>query len=154
MFRALIALILIVSPVAAFAANDVTVVSDMFVEKTVAQPGAKPKIVLVHQKSGPPGTRLVFVHSYRNGGKVPAANFAMTNPMPSGVDYLGSDDPTATVSVDGGKTFGPLATAKVRAADGTLRAATPENVTHVRWVLKSAIPIGGSGKFSFRGVVK
>lgn len=154
MFRAFIAFTLIASPVAALAANDVAVVSDMFVEKTVVQPGAKPKIVLVKQKSGPPGTRLVFVHSYRNTGKAPAANFAMTNPMPAGVDYLGSDDATATVSVDGGKTFEPLANAKVRAANGTLRAANPEDVTHVRWVLKSAIPAGGTGKFSFRGLVK
>jgi hypothetical protein len=152
--RALIAFILIASPVAVLAANDVTVVSDMFVEKTVAQPGAQPKIVLVHQKSGPPGTRLVFVHSYRNGGKAPAANFAMTNPMPSGVGYFGSDEASATVSVDGGKTFGSLTTAKVRSGDGSLRAATLDDVTHVRWVLKSAIPVGGTGKFSFRAIVK
>jgi hypothetical protein len=96
----------------------------------------------------------VFVHSYRNGGKVPATNFAMTNPMPTGVGYLGSDDASATVSVDGGKTFGPLATAKVRGADGKPRAATPGDVTHVRWVLNSAIPVGSTGKFSFRGIVK
>jgi hypothetical protein len=152
--RAFIAFTLIASPVAALAANDVTVVSDMFVEKTIAQPGAQPKIMLVKQKSGPPGTRLVFVHSYRNGGRAPAANFAMTNPMPSGVGYLGSDDTTATVSVDGGKTFGPLATAKMRSTDGSLRAATPDDVTHVRWALKSAIPVGGTGKFSFSGIVK
>jgi hypothetical protein len=152
--RALIAFTLIASPVAALAANDVTVVSDMFVEKTIARPGAQPQIMLVKQKSGPPGTRLVFVHSYRNGGRAPAANFAMTNPMPSGVGYLGSDDAIAMVSVDGGKTFGSLATAKIRTADGSLRAATPDDVTHVRWALKSAIPVGGTGKFSFRGIVK
>lgn len=154
MYRALIALAVLASPVAAFAANDVSVVSEMFVEKTVAQPGAKPKVVLVKQKSGPPGTRLVFTHSYRNGGKVAATNFAMTNPIPTGVDYLGSDDAIAVVSVDGGTTFGPLAAAKLRGADGTMRAARPEDVTHVRWTLKSAIPVGGTGKFTFKGVVK
>lgn len=154
MFRVLATLALIASPVAAAAANSVAVVSEMFVEKTVAQPGGKPKVVLVKQKSGPPGTTLVFTHSYRNGGKAPAANFAMTNPIPSGVDYVGSDDAIAVVSVDGGKAFGPLAVAKVRATDGTLRAARPEDVTHVRWALKAAIPVGGAGKFSFKGVVK
>lgn len=154
MFRALIALFLMASPVAALAANDVAVVSDMFVEKTIVQPGAKPRVVLVKQKSGPPGTTLVFTHSYRNAGKGPVANFAMNNKMPLGVGYLGSDDPFAVVSVDNEKTFGPLATAKVRGADGKLRAATPDDVTHVRWALKAAIPAGGTGKFSFRGVVK
>ena len=153
MFRAFIALALIASPVAAFAANDVSVVSEMFVEKTVVQAG-KPKVVLVKQKSGPPGTKLVFTHSYRNTGKAPAANFAMTNPVPSGVDYTGSDDALAVVSVDGGKTFGVLATAKVRAADGTARPARPEDVTHVRWALKAPIGVGTSGRFSFKATVK
>jgi uncharacterized repeat protein (TIGR01451 family) len=154
MFRALTALALIASPVAAYAANEVAVVSEMFVERTVAQPGGKLKVVLVKQKSGPPGTKLVFTHSYRNGGKAPAANFAMTNPIPSGVEYIGSDDAIAVVSVDGGKSFGPLAAAKIRAADGVLRAARPEDVTHVRWALKAPIPVGGTGKFSFKGTVK
>lgn len=154
MYRALIVLALFVSPVAAFAANDVSVVSDMFVEKIVAQPGGKPKVVLVKQKSGPPGTKLVFTHSYRNGGKAPAANFAMTNPIPAGVDYTGSDDAIAVVSVDGGKTFGPLAIARVRNTDGSARAARPEDVTHVRWALRAPIAAGASGKFSFKGVVK
>ena len=154
MFRAILAVALIASPVAALAANDVAVVSEMFVEKMIPQPGAKPKVVLVKQKSGPPGTKLVFTHSYRNGGKAPAANFAMTNPIPSGVDYLGSDDAIAVVSVDGGKSFGPLAVAKVRGADGALRSARPEDVTHVRWALKAPIAVGGTGKFSFKGVVK
>ncbi len=154
MIRALLAFFLIASPVAALAANDVSVVSETFVEKTIVQPGAKPKVVLVKQKSAPPGAKLVFTHSYRNGGKAPAVGFTMTNPIPSGVDYLGSDDASASVSVDGGKTFGPLALAKVRGANGALRAATPEDVTHVRWALKTAIPAGGAGKFSYRGVVK
>jgi uncharacterized repeat protein (TIGR01451 family) len=153
MFRAFTALALILTPVAALAANEVSVVSEMFVEKTVVQAG-KPKVVLVKQKSGPPGTKLVFTHSYRNGGKAPATNFAMTNPIPSGVEYTGSDDAIAVVSVDAGKSFGALAVAKVRAADGTLRAARPEDVTHVRWALKTPIPVGGTGKFSFKGTVK
>jgi uncharacterized repeat protein (TIGR01451 family) len=153
MFRTFIALALVASPVAVLAANDVSVVSEMFVEKTVVLAG-KPKVVLVKQKSGPPGTKLVFTHSYRNGGKAPATSFAMTNPIPSGVDYVGSDDAIAAVSVDGGKSFGQLALAKVRAADGTSRAARPEDVTHVRWALKAPIAIGGTGKFSFKGVVK
>ena len=154
MYRAFIALALIVSPVAVLAANDVAVVSEMFVEKTVAQPGGKPKVVLVKQKSGPPGTKLVFTHSYRNGGKAPATNFAMTNPIPAGVDYIGSDDAIAVVSVDGGKTFGALAMAKLRNTDGSVRAARPEDVTHVRWALKAPIAVGASGKFSFKGTVK
>ena len=153
MFRALIAVALLISPTLALAAGEVSVVSEMFVEKTIVEAGRQ-KTVLLKQKSGPPGTRLMFTHNYRNTTKAPVANFGMTNPMPSGVDFAGSDDLSAAVSVDGGKSWGALALLKVRAADGSLRAAKPEDVTHVRWALKAPIPAAGTGKFSFRGVVR
>lgn len=154
MHRILLALCVLVSPSVALAAGEIGVVSEMFVEKTVVQPNGTPKTLLVTQKSGPPGTRLLFTHSYHNASKVPVANFGMTNPMPAGVDFFGSDDASATVSVDGGKNWGSLGTLKVRGADGALRAARPEDVTHVRWALKTPIPAGGAGKLSFHGVVK
>jgi uncharacterized repeat protein (TIGR01451 family) len=154
MIRTLLAVVLAASPVSAFAAGAVGVVSEMFVERAVVQPDGKTKTVLVKQKSGPPGTQLVFTHSYRNTAAKPVANFGMTNPIPSGVDFVSTDDASASVSVDGGKTYGPLALVKVRAADGTQRAARPEDVTHVRWVFKTPIPAGGSGKLSFKGTVK
>ena len=153
MFRALIAFALLTFPTLALAAGEVAVVSEMFVEKTVVE-GGRQKTVLLKQKSGPPGTRLMFTHSYRNTTKAAVANFGMTNPVPSGVEFAGSDDMSATVSVDGGKNWGALALLKVRETDGALRAAKPEDVTHVRWALKAPVPASGTGKFSFRGVVR
>ena len=38
--------------------------------------------------------------------------------------------------------------------DGTRRAAQPDDVTHIRWAFQKPIPVGGSGKLMFRGVVK
>ncbi len=38
--------------------------------------------------------------------------------------------------------------------DGTRRAAQPADVTHVRWAFQKPIPVGGTGKLMFRGVVK
>lgn len=154
MLRTFIAALLIAIPSATLAAGEVSMVSEMFVEKTVAVPGGKPKTVLVKAKSGPPGTKLLFTHSYRNTSAKPVANFGMVNPMPAGVDYAGSDDASASVSVDGGKSWGALAALKVRGANGALRAARPEDVTHVRWVLAVPVAPGASGKFSFHGVVK
>ena len=101
----------------------------------------------------PPGAQLVFVLTYVNKGKTPATNFVATNPMPSGVTF-DSADGGAVVSTDGGLTYGALATAKARAADGTMRPAQPEDVTHVRWALKAPIPVAGTGKLSFKGSVK
>ncbi len=154
MLRFSFALLALASPMTAIAAGAVDVVSEMFVERTVKQADGKTVTSLVKQKSGPPGTRLVFTHSYRNTSRQPVANFGMTNPIPPGVDFVSTDDASAAVSADGGKTYGPLATAKVRAADGTLRAARPEDVSHVRWTLKAPIPAGGSGRLSFKGTVK
>ena len=37
---------------------------------------------------------------------------------------------------------------------GTRRAAQPADVTHVRWAFQKPIPVGGTGKLMFRGVVK
>ena len=141
------------APLPAFAANDVALTSEMFVERAVPQPGNKPKLVLEKPKSVPPGAHLVFVLTYRNAGKTPATNFVVTNPMPTGVAFESADAP-AVVSTDGGLTYSPLAVAKARAADGAVRPARPEDVTHVRWTLRAPIAVGASGKLSFRGTVK
>ena len=157
MFRTLFAFALLTATVAtqalAVAQNSVALTSEMLVERAVKQPNGAIKTVLEAPKSVPPGAKLVFVLSYRNAGAAPAANFVINNAMPSGVAFE-SADANSTVSVDGGRSFGPLTAAKLRAADGSLRAATPEDVTHVRWAMKTPIPVGGAGRVSFRGVVK
>ena len=153
MIRHALALALVFAPLPALAANDVALTSEMFVERAVPQAGGAKKIVLEKPKSVPPGAKLVFVLTYRNAGTTPAANFVVTNPMPAGVAF-DSADGGAVVSTDGGLAYGPLAAARARAADGTQRPARPEDVTHVRWVLKAPIPVGGSGKLSFKGQVK
>ena len=47
-----------------------------------------------------------------------------------------------------------LVALKVRGPNASLRAARFDDVTHVRWALKAPIPVGGSGRLSFRGTVK
>jgi hypothetical protein len=56
--------------------------------------------------------------------------------------------------VDGGKTWGPLASLKVALADGSSRAALASDVTHIRWSLGRPIAAGSGGELSFRGVVE
>ncbi len=150
----LFALFALVVPVAAQAANDVALTSSVFVEKSVAQTDGKTRLVLEEPKVVVPGDRLVFVLAYKNLGTKPAADFVVTNPLPGAVAYQGTGDAGTIVSIDGGKSWGTLAALKVRNADGTARAAYPEDVTHVRWAMKTPIPVGAAGKLSFRGVVK
>jgi uncharacterized repeat protein (TIGR01451 family) len=149
-----LALMALVAPAAAFAADTVTLTSDVFVERVKAGPDGKPAIVREAPKVVTPGERLVFELTYRNQGAQPATGFALTNPIPDAVAFSGTESSGAVYSVDGGKSWGALASLKVGKPDGTSRAATPADVTHVRWSFSQAIPAGGTGKISFRGVVK
>ncbi len=144
----------LIAPTAASAANEVALSSAVFVEKTVPQADGRSRLVLEEPRVVVPGDKLVFVLNYRNQGAKPATDFVVTNPMPGAVAYQGTADAGAIVSVDGGKSWGPLAALKVRKPDGSLRAAYPEDVTHVRWAMKAPIPVGANGKLSFRGVVR
>ncbi len=152
--KLLLALFALMVPVAAQATNDVALTSSVFVEKSVPQADGHARLILEEPRVVVPGDKLVFVLAYKNLGGKPATDFVVTNPMPGAVAYQGTGDAGALVSIDGGRTWGTLATLKVRKADGSVRAAYPEDVTHVRWAMKSPIPVGAAGKLSFRGVVR
>jgi uncharacterized repeat protein (TIGR01451 family) len=144
----------LLAPAAALAAEPVSLASEVFVERARPQADGTVKIVREAPEVVTPGDKLVFVLSYRNGGGEPATGFTVTNPIPSSVAFASTEDPAATVSVDGGSSWGKLATLKIALPDGTSRPAAAADVTHVRWTLAQAIPAGSGGKLSFRGVVK
>lgn len=150
----LIALFALLTPVTAMAGNDVSLTSSVFVEKAVKEADGKTRLVLEEPRTVVPGDKLVFVLAYKNQGAKPATDFVVTNPLPNAVAYQSAADNAALVSADGGKSWAPLAALKVRKADGTVRSAYPEDVTHVRWAMKTPIPVGAAGKLSFRGVVR
>lgn len=139
---------------AAMAADKVALASKVFVERQVTAADGKQKIVREDPKLVTPGEKLLFILDYKNEGAAPADKFVVTNPIPSSVTFVASDAAGADYSVDGGKSWGSLASLKVKAADGSLRPANASDVTHVRWVFAKAIPVGGTGSLSFRGVVR
>ena len=149
-----LALFALLVPAAASAADNVSLTSQVLVERT--KPGADGKPVTVREEPGvvTPGDRLVVVLSYRNKGAQPATGITLTNPIPAAVAFTGSDDSRASVSVDGGKSWGPLASLKVVAADGTSRPAVAADVTHIRWSFGQPIAAGSGGELSFRGTVE
>lgn len=142
------------APATAPAASPVILKSDTFVARAVTDAAGKKKNELFPALRVLPGDPLVFQLSYQNSGKTPATRFVINNPVPNGVAFTGVREAWATVSVDGGKTFGPLATLKVKGSDGKVRAAGPLDVTQIRWSFAQPIAPGAKGTVMFYAVVK
>lgn len=152
--KILLLILAFIAPAAAMAAENVSLSSEVFVEKTITDANGEAKTVREVPSVVTPGDRLIFVIAYKNGGTAPATGFTVTNPVPPSVSFASTDAADAEVSTDGGKSWGQLAALKVAAADGTHRPAGPADVTHIRWSFAQPIPVGGAGEVSFRGTVK
>lgn len=154
MRTALFLLLAALIPGQALAANQVALDNSVFVERVSTDAAGKQRILLEEPKMVVPGDRLVFVLNYRNAGAQPADKFVITNPLPAAVRFADAGDTRPLVSVDGGKQWGLLADLTVQMTGGARRAAQPDDVTHIRWAFQKPIPVGGTGKLMFRGVVK
>jgi uncharacterized repeat protein (TIGR01451 family) len=152
--RFLLTLLALLLPGAALAQSQVALTSNIFVERTTTGPNGAARTSLEAPGIVTPGDRLMFVLSYRNNAGSPATDFVVTNPIPESVSFVTSESAGSVLSIDGGRTWGPLSAFSVRNADGTSRPATPADVTHVRWRIAQPIPAGGSGELRFRGIVK
>jgi hypothetical protein len=150
---------LIAVPAIAFAQaapSPVSIVSKVEAVTFVTDAKGVKKRVLVEPKIVTPGQPLVVWLTYRNNGKVPASSFVINNKVPNNTDFTGFGEGSGwgVASVDGGKTFGPLATLKVAGKDGKVRGATARDATHLRWTFAKPILPGTGGTLSFYGVVQ
>jgi uncharacterized repeat protein (TIGR01451 family) len=138
----------------ALAQQNVALSSKAFVVKQVPDGPGKTKNTLAAPERVLPGEALVFTLEYKNNGAAPATAFVINNPIPANVIYTGVEQPWADVSVDGGKSYGKLAALKLAKGDGTMRAALPSDVTHVRWKFAQSIAPAASGRVMYFGMVK
>lgn len=136
------------------AGQAVALTSKVFVARPVTDAQGKRKNQLFAPDRVVPGEALVVILEYRNTAAKPATNFVINNPIPAAVLYTGVEQPWAVVSIDGGKTFGPLATLRAAGTDGKPRPALPSDVTHVRWKFAQPIPPAATGRVMFYGTVK
>lgn len=125
---------------------------DVKVDTVVVENG-KEKHVLADPRVVVPGDSLVFSTSYRNTGSAAIKDFVVTNPLPEAVMLAPDGAEKLVVSVDGGKTFGRLASFSVTGADGKARPAQAGDVTHIRWVLPVLAP-GSAGTLSYHAIVR
>lgn len=140
----------------ALAASSLQLSNQVFQELDVKGTDGKVERKTVPAATVVPGTEVFYVINYKNTGDQPAEKIAITNPMPSELEYVSTIGPSATgeVSVDGGRNYGDLANLTVTGTDGASRAAKSSDVTHVRWKLASSLKPGDEGKVSFRAKLK
>lgn len=105
-----------------------------------------------------PGDNLRFSIYFANTTDEPASALSVTNPIPTAVEFVRVEEEWALLSVDGGKTFGALTelTVAVTNTEGvsSTRAATPADVTHIRWKLDRPLAPQEKGSLRFHGRVK
>ena len=138
---------------AAFAAPGVQLTNTVM--RNVEQKGADGRVTQskVAATSVAPGEQVTYVIAYKNDAAKPAERVVVTNPVPVNLEFVSASD-GAEVSVDGGKSYGALASLTTRSASGAARAAQAADVTNVRWRIANAIAPGAAGEVSFQAKVK
>ena len=137
---------------AAPAPGQVGLRGDVKVEKTVSENGIQ-KVVLADTSVVVPGDRLVFSTYYVNNGNEAVQNFVVTSVLSGAVLLTPESADTLDLSVDGGKTFGKLATLTVDDGKGGHRPAVAGDATHVRWTIPAIAP-RQDGKVEFHAIVR
>lgn len=150
---AIIAASLMAAP--AMAAGPLQVTAKVLTEQKVRAADGSVRVNLVPARKVVPGDKVVFVLGYRNSGSQTISDIVLDNPVPAGIAYRGPSGSSAApeVSVDG-KTYGALGSLRVRSATGTTRAASPDDVTSVRWRLTNPVAAGAQGQLSFQAILK
>lgn len=141
----------------ALAAGPLQVESKIMAEQKTRAADGTVRVALVPVHRIVPGDRVTFVLAYRNTGAQPIGNVVLDNPVPKGIAYRGPAAGSALAAPDlsvDGKTYGPLTSLRVMTATGQMRAATPDDVTNVRWRLTSPIAAKAQGQLSFVAVLK
>lgn len=104
-----------------------------------------------------PGDQVRYRLVYENAGTEAANNVRLVMPVPEAIQLIeGSADSSAAdvaFSADGGESFARRGNLTVT-INGEERAATAEEITHVRWTFTEAIAAGASGDLSYRGVLQ
>lgn len=154
LLRTALALTAMLMPGAALASSDVMTKASIFVERIAPQPGGARRVRLEPARQVSPGERLIYVVEYRNTGNRPVQGFTVTNPLPRTVRLDETVDGSELVSIDGGRSWGPLSALRVPLGNGSWRPANPEDVTHLRWRVGDTLMQGETRRVTFRAIVR
>lgn len=124
-------------------------------EVTVNDSGER-QVRLVEAETVIPGDNVIYTITFRNISAAPAENVIITNAVPENLTYVdGSAFGPGTVvefSVDGGVSYGAADELNVQ-DEGSVRAATAEDYTHLRWVMQDELAAGSQGIARFRAIL-
>jgi uncharacterized repeat protein (TIGR01451 family) len=104
-----------------------------------------------------PGDEVIYTTRYANVGDDAAQNVVISNPIPEHMRFQTNsafgDGAAVVYSIDGGTVFDSPENLNVVNDDGSTRAATASDYTHVRWVFDRALTPGEKGAVGFRAVL-
>lgn len=105
-----------------------------------------------------PGDDVVYTITATNISDAPVGDAVITNPVPEHLTYkAGTAIGTGTeirFSVDKGETYDVAAKLRVAESDGTVRPATPDDYTHIRWKFTQELDPGASSFVRFQATVQ
>ena len=142
----------------AFAQAKSAVVLESVIEVETKTPSGEASYNSPQKGTVVPGDVLRFSIYYANTTDEQASALSITNPVHTAVEFVSVEEDWAQLSVDGGQSFGALADLTVTEtnAEGVTatRAATPADVTHIRWKLDRPLAPQEKGSLRFYGRVK
>lgn len=141
------------SPAFAQEAKSVEVTGDVKQVETSVDGDGNQVTKLVDLGVTVPGARLVFRNNYTNTTQEVIRNFKLTNPIHPSVRLAPDADADLVVSVDGGESWGTLASLSVTGEDGAVRSARHDDVTHVRWTIAEIAP-GSGGQVQIPAIIR
>lgn len=147
-FLTLIAAILMLLPMEAWAKPEVKVAMTAEKEITVVESG-KTIVKRVAADTVESGQTIFYTLTVSNSGDEKATNVILNNPVPEGTAYVADtafgEGSTIRFSVDGGKQFKDPSrlVVKVKKAGGGMesKVAGPDRYTHIRWTI-TEVPAG------------
>ncbi|MEH6637784.1 MAG: hypothetical protein V7717_00780 [Porticoccaceae bacterium] len=107
-----------------------------------------------------PGDEIIYTVAVNNSGAVEADNVVVTDPVPAEMAYIESSvfgpigGMSVTYSADGGVSYLPRGDLIVVIASGEVRQASPADITHIRWQLKSPLLAGTAVQLGYRAKVR
>ena len=153
-----IALIAATSLLASASASALTAKQTVEKEVVVQMPDGTESITRGPAELVIPGERVVYTLNFTNDKAEPASDLVLTMPVPSEIKFMdGSASSTGAKTVysaDGGQSFADRTQLRKVGADGNVRTATAEDITHIRWTVAGPIAAGESGDLSFKGILK